>query len=167
MAGSKVEIWNLALGHLKADNSVQTENENSFEAEQCRIFYDPCRRRVLRDHAWTFAQTRRVLALTGTAPEGWDFSYGYPSDCLTAQHLFNPLDPKNNKLPPLEFEIAPDPVASGKLIWTDVEDACLVFTIDVDVTSQSPQYAQSRSMSIRGDQFSPSRVHHVLDGKLS
>ena len=74
MADGKLQIWNMALGHLKADNAIQTENEKSLEAENCRLYYDTARLRVLKNFNWTFARKRLELALTGTAPEGWTLS---------------------------------------------------------------------------------------------
>lgn len=146
MADSKLQIWNMALGHLKADNAVQTENENSLEGENCRLYYDTARLRVLRDFDWTFARKRVVLALTGTAPEGWAFSYGYPSDAVMARFLYNPLDPLNEDAPPLKFEVAPNPDAAGKVIWTDIEDAILLHTQDVtDTTLFDPKFDISLS----------------------
>lgn len=135
MADSKIQIWNMALGHLKADNSIQSENETSLEGENCRLYYDQARLRVLRDHPWTFARKRLALSLTATAPEGWANSYGYPSDCVKARILYNIADPRNEKAPPLKFETAKNPEAAGKVIWTDVEDAILIYTQDtIDTT---------------------------------
>lgn len=130
MASSNLQIWNMALGYLKNKNSVQNENENSFEAKQCRIYFDTVIGRVLRGHLWGFAKKQAVLALTGTAPDGWEFQYAYPGDCILTDHLYNSLDPQDSLLKRLPFEVRNDPDASGRVILTNQEDAQLIYGIN-------------------------------------
>lgn len=141
MATSKLQIWNMALGYLKNQNSVEDENENSLAAKQCRIYYDSVIGRVLRGHLWGFAKKRQSLALTGTAPTGWAFQYSYPTDCILTDHLYNPLDPQDLTLDRLDFEIAKNPDTAGKVIWTDQGEAILIYGINViDTTLWTPDF---------------------------
>lgn len=135
MADSKVEIWNLALGHVHDGKSVKSVTEKSFEADQCRLFYDISLNAALRAHNWNFAKKRLVLAQVGTAPSGWEFQYAYPSDCIKAVRIHNIADPKNDKLPPLKFDVAQNTGGAGKVIWTDVDKAELVYTSFISDTT--------------------------------
>jgi len=136
MATSVVQIWNMALGFLKNTNSVQAENENSLEAKQCRIYYDTALGVVLRGHLWGFAKKQSTLALTGTPPTGWKFQYIYPTDAIKVGRIFNPADPQGLCFPKVDFEVAQNPNGNGKVIWTNLKEAQLIYGIEVTDTGQ-------------------------------
>lgn len=141
MATSKLQIWNMALGYLKNQNSVEDENENSLAAKQCRIYYETVIGRVLRGHLWGFAKKRQTLALVGIAPAGWAFQYGYPTDCILTGHLYNPLDPQDAMLDRIDFEVAKNPDISGKVILTNQDEAVLIYGVNVvDTTLWTPDF---------------------------
>lgn len=83
MAGT-LHIWNMALGWVGA-RTIASEDENTQEAVQCRLFWDNARRQVLRDYPWPFARRRAWLARL-PLPEGWEGEYAHayalPADCL-------------------------------------------------------------------------------------
>lgn len=83
MAGT-LHIWNMALGWVGA-RTIASEDENTQEAVQCRLFWDSARRQVLRDYPWPFARRRAWLARL-PLPEGWEGEFAHafalPADCL-------------------------------------------------------------------------------------
>src|SRR5690625_602373 len=67
---NKVEIWNLALGHLRA-GVVQSEIERTAVREYCERYYYVCKKSLLSEGAWSFATTYVALASRSETPEGW------------------------------------------------------------------------------------------------
>lgn len=81
---SILTIWNLALGHLGDDATVDSPNEQSVQAELCRQFYVTARDTVLELHPWNFATRRAPLALIETDPfNAWSYAYAWPADALS------------------------------------------------------------------------------------
>ena len=77
MTITQISVWNRALGFL-GTRSVASEQENTPEALQCRLYWDSARRQVLRDFPWSFAQRRAWMALV-PLPEGFapEFRFAY------------------------------------------------------------------------------------------
>lgn len=140
---TKVDICNMALSSVKAGR-IDEFNENSPEAVQCRIYYDHALRSLLtHDKAkWGFARATRALALTGNDPEEWEFEYGHPADCLQIHYI---IPPDNGAIiisdiggyviggihyDPIPYEVATSLVSGNqtKVIWTDYENAKIVYT---------------------------------------
>lgn len=120
---SKVEIWNLALGHIGSENAVENETERSPQADQCRLYYERCRNQVIRAYDWPFASTIKALSLSGTAPIGWLYSYAYPDDCLNAREIARAA---RDQAPPTPFKIHED--AGSKFILCNVEEISLRYS---------------------------------------
>jgi hypothetical protein len=79
---TEVEICNLALSHIRAQ-SINSLNESSFQAQQCKLKYPIARDFVLEDFKWGFATTIKPLAvLSDKTVFNWKFVYQYPTDCL-------------------------------------------------------------------------------------
>lgn len=136
MGVSRVDICNRALSLIGANN-IASITENTREAKQCKIFYDPCREDVLREHNWNFAQKNVILGLLDETYAGWDYVYQYPSDCLkaikvqdesgalSATSTFSGLSEQ------IKFEITASSDLNRKIILTDQENARLVYTANV------------------------------------
>lgn len=123
MTLSVVSICNIALSRVAVARQITSLDEQSEEARLCSLHYEPARDTTLRDHPWPFARRRVALALVAEDPEAdWAFSYRYPTDCERA--LFIPLSGRTDA--GAEFIVGQD--ATGRLIYTDQEDADLVFT---------------------------------------
>jgi hypothetical protein len=147
MASSNLVIWNMSLGLLKNSNSVEDEQEDSFEAEQIRTYYETCVGFVLRDHLWNFAKKQVALASTGTPPTGWGFQYVYPTDCIKAGRIYNPIDPQDVRDDRIPFEVAKDPDSPGKVIWTNLDAAELIYGINVtDPSLWEPDFDNALSL---------------------
>lgn len=128
---SIVEIWNLAAAHVGAKNAIESEIESSTIAGQCRLFWDPVRDAVLRDAPWSFATRSQALALSGTAPTGWEYSYSYPTDCLFVRHI---VTASRYNADPVPFKIYRD--GSDQYICTDQADAEIEYTVRVEDPNQ-------------------------------
>lgn len=128
---SKTEIVNLALTHLGVGKEIAAlETENSEEARAARRVYDTARDTVLQDCPWPFATRIAALALVEEEPNTeWAFSYRYPSDCIYLRRVLSGLrnDTRQSREP---YKIAGD--SSGKLIYTDSQDAQIEYTAKSD-----------------------------------
>ena len=148
---SKVEIGRLALSNVGARTSIESFTENSAEANAVNTWYDTCRKQTLEAFDWNFARKRQVLAPHGDAPpEGqWEFRYQYPSDCVMARRIENPVVPPPG-LPisanpifmsltgagqdavPFTIEISTDGTMS---ILCNLDEAVLVYTFNLENTA--------------------------------
>jgi hypothetical protein len=126
---SPVRICNLALGDVGARAQIQSIDEASREAQLCKLYYDPARREVLRDHDWGFASKSEALALAAglAVPPPWRFAYGYPSDCLAFREILR----EGADAPPEPFEIAVNRALDGRVILADRPRAVGRYSADV------------------------------------
>lgn len=135
MPPSKASICNMALSHLGVSDAVtDVDTESSKEAQACRLFYEACRDDVLRAFAWPFAVIIEDLTIVEEDPnDEWAFSYRYPSGCLAARRLLSGTrtDSQNTVVP---YRVARD--ASGRVIFTDLEDAQIEYTSLVDAEEE-------------------------------
>lgn len=130
---SKNSICNLALSNIGISQFVTTiATEQSNEAVVCRQWYDICVEAALRDFDWNFARKRQTLALlTQDPPEGeWDFVYALPAECLAARRLAVPgnRNPTRAQRIPFEIAIGMDSDVDTEVLYTDLEDAVLIYT---------------------------------------
>jgi len=84
---SQVEICNLALSHIGAA-SINSLDEASVQAQQCKLHYDIMLSQMLRDAPFQFAHRNEALAVLSEVDLfNWAYAYQYPSDCLRINHL--------------------------------------------------------------------------------
>lgn len=137
MASSKTEICNLALSHLGIGSELSNlDSDSGQEATSCRRFYETTRDEVLRDFSWSFTTKFATLALVEEDPTTeWAYSYRVPSDCLMLRRILSGIrnDNRQSRVP---FKVAQD--ASGLLVYTDMEDAVIEYTVRVEDTSLYP-----------------------------
>ena len=82
MSTTKVSICNHAL-NLIGDRSITSLDENTAIAERCRSIYDQIRRSILRDHPWSSAKKRVILAPVSTYPAfGYSHAFPLPRDFI-------------------------------------------------------------------------------------
>jgi hypothetical protein len=82
MAASETTIANLALSKLGAGKIIDL-NEESPEAQACRLHYAETRDEVLRCHRWNFAiKPESLVEVPGTPSFGWSHQFALPSDSL-------------------------------------------------------------------------------------
>lgn len=124
---SKTQICNMALSNLGIGKDVaNVDTENSQEANACRRFFESAKEAVLADLDWTFATKEATLGLIEANPtQEWAFSYRYPTDCVNMRRIKSGMrnDTQSSRIP---FKILID--ASGRIIYTDHEDAEIEYT---------------------------------------
>lgn len=130
---STTKIGNMALSHIGARSSIESLTEASPEAVQVNLWYDYARLQTLAAYDWNFARRRQALALHGDdPPDQWTYRYIYPADCVHARLIWNPSGLDVDAAP---FEVETDESADTKSILTDMEDAILIYTFDLESTS--------------------------------
>lgn len=138
---SDTDIANMAVSHVGSDSTIESlASDKSEEARQCRIWYDFSRQQILEIYDWNFARGRLGLALhgdviseTATDPMAgvWGFRYQYPEDCIKVRKMQNPNAPPDDASP---FSIELSLNREQKTILTNIEDAVLVYTVDLEAT---------------------------------
>lgn len=83
---SVVEICNLALGNIRA-GSINSLDEASVQAQNCKLRYELLRDQLLRETTWQFARKIEPLALVTDEIFTYAYTYRYPSDCLKIERL--------------------------------------------------------------------------------
>lgn len=83
---SIVEICNLALSSVRA-GSINSIDESSLQAQQCKLWYPILRDKCLRENNWNFA--RKIIALAPVTDVVFTqpYAYRYPNDCLEIERL--------------------------------------------------------------------------------
>lgn len=134
---SSVDICNLALANIsqKANVSSISPPEASAESQHCARFYPIALSGLLEMHAWGFATKRANLALL-TLPAtvfSWLYAYAYPSDCVKPLKVMLPESTDDTATQDFDVETFDD---GTRVIYTNVEDATLVYTRSVTDTGK-------------------------------
>lgn len=143
------DIANMALGHLGTRATIQDLGENSVESREISRWYATVRDVVLSKLDWNFSRVYLTLALSGTSPARWGFSYAYPSDCLKFLRIemgvsnWFPIDPSPN------YEVATD--GTNRFILCNVQQAIGVYTQRVtDPNRFEPEFTAAFAMALAG-----------------
>jgi hypothetical protein len=139
MATSIEAICNLALQRVGVTQTIDRIDQRVKEAMVCKTSYDVVREKALKDAPFPFSRKYSLLARSGTDPIKWKYRYVYPNDCLALRYIFPTLDNayevetirKYARETKHAYEIAIDETGE-KTILTDVEDAAVEYTVDVD-----------------------------------
>ena len=83
---SVVEICNIALANIRS-KSINSLNEQSLQAQQCKLFYPILRDQLFEYAPWQFAHKVKPLSLLTLESFNWGYVYQYPSDCLKINKL--------------------------------------------------------------------------------
>tara|TARA_R110000851_G_C12921236_1_gene550323 strand:- start:155 stop:790 length:636 start_codon:yes stop_codon:yes gene_type:complete len=78
---SETDICNIALSHIRA-GSINSLDDNSLQAKQCKLMYPILRDQMLTDNDWQFSAKRQPLVLLDEEVFGYSRVYKYPNDCL-------------------------------------------------------------------------------------
>lgn len=125
---NRTDICNMALNIIKRQR-IDSLEDGSEEAKTCAIYYEHTRKRLLKMYNWGFARTLKKLALRNDEVPGWKYVYGYPSDCLTMQLLFEESMAKEREMVRQDFQIITIS-GSDRVIATDVPLAWAEYTSD-------------------------------------
>lgn len=161
MSFTDTEIANMALAHIGAGNFISSlTTDNSANADAINAFLEITREQTLRDFPWPFATKTADSTLVTTAAtnafalieedpnDEWGFSYRYPTDCAEVRRIWSGLrnDTPVSRVP---FRIGFDgavATATGRLLFTDMEDAVLEYTaLLTDNTIYPPDFAMAWS----------------------
>lgn len=139
---NKVDIWNMALGHIGTSQPIAEENERSPEAFACRRYWDTCRDALFsyRDMDWKFATAVVALADLGSPPDGWGYRYRYPNDCINARDILADGIVRSPLLNDIRFPFEIAYEANGRVILCDVEAASLRYTKRIEEADRYPAY---------------------------
>lgn len=127
---TSTEIANLALTHLGVGKEIANlDTERSAEALVMRRIFEMCKDAALRDFPWPFATKIAALVLVEEDPTDlYKFSYRYPTDCLMLRKIYSGV--RNDTLATrVNYKIIQD--SSGRLIYTDREDAEAEYTVRI------------------------------------
>ena len=171
---SKVDICNMALGHLGNFGTIEDiDSPKDSKEKTCALWYDICRETLLQMIIPNFALSRRIISKGSGVPEfGWSYYYEYPSDCLRLLGIGSVEDKENN------YSIEVD--SSGKkwiLNAIDYEDGMPIrFIKDVkDVNRFTPEFKLLLSWHLAANIAKPisqseeiaARIEKTLNGKMS
>lgn len=128
----QVAIVNTAILRV-GGKTITALTEPTPEGRAASQFYLPALDKVLRDLPWNFATRRVVLtdiSATVLPATNWAFTYTYPSDCVAAREIVveGLRLPRNFERIPFEVATAPNGDAVEKVIYTDLEEAELIYT---------------------------------------
>lgn len=124
---SKIDVFNMALGHIGVNSTVADENERSPERVACSRFWDQCRDAQLsyKSMPWSFALAIAPLAEISSASQCWGYRYRYPNDCINIIELVPGESPRPMPGNPIPYQVAFE--ADSRVILTDLERASAVY----------------------------------------
>lgn len=135
---SRVEICNRGLSTYLGKYRIASFTDDTPEANQCALHYEPARQALLELHWWEFAKGRRVLAeLTNDRPNEWMYKYARPTDALAIRWV---NDAEAARIA-LESNLSPDASreTTGEAIYSNIPGATAEYTIDVTDDAALPQ----------------------------
>ena len=140
----------MALSHLGVSKEIENlDTDKSQEASACNRFYEPARDEVLEDFNWPFAEKRVYLNKVDDTPTtDWLYSYAYPSEAVSLIRIPSGIrnDTFDTKIP---FKVVHGD--SGKLIYTDQQDAEMIYTKRVtDVSRYTAKFRMALSLKLAG-----------------
>jgi hypothetical protein len=188
---SVVTICNMALGRIGIDQTIENIDDNNLRARMCKLYFNESRDQVLSDFDWNFA-SKVVPAglLVQTPPPGWQFSYAYPTDCITVRALSTEaglrlpswygmgcewgddalLAQWQRRVP---FQVKANPDTTGRIIVTDLEDAYVWYTMRVTDPNQfTPQFVSALAWRLAAEiggplKASASMVQNAMNMAIS
>ncbi len=134
-----VDIANMALTKLGTRATIASLTENSTEARVINTWYATVRDDLIRSIDWNFARVYQTLALQGTPPARWAYSYAYPSDCVKFWRIDMGITTWFPGDPNTIFEVGSD--GTNRMIWTNQETAVGVYSQRVtDPNRMDPEF---------------------------
>lgn len=140
---SAVEICNVALSSYLGARPITAMEQQTPEAEACRLHYDRVRRSLLERADWTFATRRAALArLADNDRESWTYRYARPADMLKLRWV------NAGALVGTGYAVGQNPDAireiSADAIYTHMPGAVIEYTADVtDPTLFPPSFGDA------------------------
>lgn len=139
---TKVNIWNMALGHVGVTNRVNLDTDLTAEAKACALWWDTTLADVHRAVAWPFATKYAALAGKAAAPNAeWAFSYTYPADAITIRKILDANSRVAAEKSRVPFR------RTDALVLTSVDNANAEYTVLItDPTKYSGDFVAALSL---------------------
>lgn len=89
---SVIDVCNMALAQIRA-GGINSLDETSLQAQQCKLHYEIARDQCLRDANWGFNHSIKALSeLPDVEIFGWRKVWQYPIDCLQINDVIRDLE---------------------------------------------------------------------------
>lgn len=150
---NQVTLCNMALSKLGDRSTIGSISENSAEGSACTLWYKMSMAQTLGAFNWGFARARLALVTSASdAPTNeWQYRYNYPSNCFKIRYIENPAGPDADAIP-YTVEYSPN---ATKSILTDLEDATIVYTIDISdvqfIDMYTPEFINAFTSVLAGN----------------
>lgn len=132
MGVSKIDICNLALGHLGM-KSITSLTEGTPSSIACSNNFNVCRDDVFSEYRWPFATVSEPLVLASETVLGWDYIYTYP---IKAARVWNVFDESTvDTMGEQEFDVIFIPSSNRRVICSNLQSAYAEYTYKVEDTS--------------------------------
>jgi hypothetical protein len=161
MAGSKLDLANMALGHIR-QREMLSLTERSPAAREVARFYDTALAAALRSFDWPFARaiatTPQVMVSANVAlsAPGWCRAYEMPTGCLALREISR--ERRNSLRVPYEVMR----YGGRSVIFTNAVAPTFRFTVAVDdVPDYSPDFVSAFTYTLAAELAMP------LTGKVS
>lgn len=141
MAASDEAIARLALDFIGNDTTIGTlSTDTSVAATVLQRWLTNVRTEMLQAHPWGWARKYATLAGEADDPnDDWGKSYTYPTDCTKPLAIVSGNRVPSTISPPIPFEVGLNSGGTAKLIFTDEDDAGLMYTKLVTDTTLYPE----------------------------
>lgn len=159
---SKTDIANMALAEIATD-PINTIEEASFGARECRRFYDQALRELLEVQDWSFASKRAALAeLVINTRSEWAHAYAMPDDCASPRAIRYPGEVySRGDINEHAYEI------EDAVLYTDIAGAVLDYTrTSISESAMPAMFARALALSLALHIVMPIKKDRALKGDL-
>lgn len=136
---SQVQICNRALQGILGVERINSLDDSTAAAEQCKLHYDDILRGLLEMHPWNFATQRVTLSKfsTNDREDEWAYKYSRPVNALRIRWVNEPCAARiyisQGRSPDSERELTSD------AIYSDVDGAICEYTGLIEDPKLYPQ----------------------------
>lgn len=147
MAGSRLQICNMALGHLR-QQELRDYDERSEGARNCRLYYNDAVRATLRAFDWPFARGWVTPPVSTMPPKpGWRYSFVLPADCLRVREIWR----RNRNDPQIKYEVTANMQRPGEgvVLHCNMSAPTVIYTVELlDAQAFDASFVQALSYQL-------------------
>jgi hypothetical protein len=133
---TKTDLCNMAILSLRGGAISNIDQDSTTEALACKVYYDQVLQSLFEDFEWPFATTEAVLGKVSDNPtDEWEYAYAYPVDAARLIKIAS----KSDEVVLYSVNYS----KQGRLIYTNEEDAKIVYVKKVEDTGQYPALFQA------------------------
>lgn len=127
---NNTDICNMALGAI-GQGRIASQDEESEQARNCRLYYDLVRQNLLSSYVWDFAERQVKLALLDVETAGWDYTYAFPAAALIVRGVFDKAGAWKKDDRKEEFTVI-SVNETQKGVCANIKEAYCEYTADVE-----------------------------------